>query len=479
MGFRAIPLLLPLLAVVSDALILLPPETPGVNDTALIIVQGADVYPEQYRALGLAIQSATSISLWVAIPEGFVGNYPNPVQLPGLATDALAQLADAGMPVDAPVFLSGHSLGGIVVQGYAEEQADTLAGLLIFGSYLTDRPLATFPMPVLHLVGTLDGGQARPTRMSETYSELVALQAEDDSANLLKPVILLEAVNHAHFFSGEIPPTVAANDILSELDADEARVLIGARCAAFLAMKSGGADEASRRLLVDDYSATGEYLAPLYDLQEQEADSDDRSPWAEKAQRYMFNVLDESVTVDIQSYHIASLSELEHEHNQLNITGDLTADLSIFSSVEFPLDPVDAAPGPHASSELAVKMVSQELLAAKLPVGQFGDVRSCADVNQMTLAAAVEAAPPAAFERYQRRGLPVTYLEDHQAGAGPLWVQERLRLHYNEDGLEIQSVAIKTAPDSIFYGGSNYCKLLSPTRALEYVLIDSLKGTQP
>ena len=159
--------------------------------------------------------------------------------------------------------------------------------------------------------------------------------------------------------------------------------------------------------------------------------------------------------------------------------GDLSASLSIFSSVEHPLDPVDAAPGPHTSSELAVKMVSQELLAARLSGGQFGAVRSCADVNRMTLSAAAAAAPAAAAERYSRRGLPATFLEDHQAGAGPLWVQERLRLHYSDSGLEVQSVAIKTAPDSIFYGGSNYCKLLSPSRALEYVLIDSLKGTQP
>ena len=147
--------------------------------------------------------------------------------------------------------------------------------------------------------------------------------------------------------------------------------------------------------------------------------------------------------------------------------------------MEHPLDPVDASPGPHASSELAVKMVSQELVASKLPAGQFGDIRSCADVNRMTLEAAAAAAPETAQERYQRRGLPVTFLDDHMASAGPLWVQERLRLHYNDDGLEVQSVAIKTAPDSIFFGGSNYYKLLSPSRALEYVLIDSLKGTQP
>ena len=60
--------------------------------------------------------------------------------------------------------------------GFAVDQAASLSGLLIFGSYLSGNPLATFPLPVLHLVGTLDGGQARPTRMAQTYTELEQLQ---------------------------------------------------------------------------------------------------------------------------------------------------------------------------------------------------------------------------------------------------------------------------------------------------------------
>ena len=149
-------------------------------------------------------------------------------------------------------------------------------------------------------------------------------QAEDASANLLKPVILLEGVNHAHFFSGEIPPTVAANDILSELDADDARQMIAARCAAFLAVAQNVTEtEAAQQALRDDYGATGTFLAPLYELQRQEADGEE-SEWAERAQRYILNVLDESLAVDIQSYHIPELSELEHQHNQLNVTGKST-----------------------------------------------------------------------------------------------------------------------------------------------------------
>ena len=51
------PLLLLLVVVMmvttaANATILLPPPIVGVNDAALVIIQGADVYPEQYRELG-------------------------------------------------------------------------------------------------------------------------------------------------------------------------------------------------------------------------------------------------------------------------------------------------------------------------------------------------------------------------------------------------------------------------------------------
>ena len=117
---------------------------------------------------------------------------------------------------------------------------------------------------------------------------------------------------------------MAATDILSELDADDARQMIASRCAAFLAVVQNVTDtDAAQQTLRDDYGATGAFLAPLYELQRQEADGE-WSEWSEKAQRYMLNVLDESLTVDIQSYHMANLSVLEHQHNQLNVTGKLT-----------------------------------------------------------------------------------------------------------------------------------------------------------
>ncbi|KAF0299440.1 hypothetical protein FJT64_027814 [Amphibalanus amphitrite] len=127
--------------------IVIPPETPGDDAVAIVIVQGAYVYPEQYREFGLALQRASDAPLWVGIAEGFLDNFPNPLQINAKINKVLGEMSDAGMPDDAVIFLSGHSVGGVFIQ--SEIPTIPAVGLLLFGSYLT-TPLAEYPVPVMH-----------------------------------------------------------------------------------------------------------------------------------------------------------------------------------------------------------------------------------------------------------------------------------------------------------------------------------------
>jgi hypothetical protein len=58
--------------------------------------------------------------------------------------------------------MSGHSLGGIVLEAYIRDHAELSSGIILFGSYLADGFVGPddniFPVPVLTSVGTLDGG---------------------------------------------------------------------------------------------------------------------------------------------------------------------------------------------------------------------------------------------------------------------------------------------------------------------------------
>ena len=60
------------------------------------------------------------------------------------------------------VFMSGHSLGGIILETYIRDHPKLSSGIILFGSYLADGFVGPddnlFPVPALTVVGTLDGG---------------------------------------------------------------------------------------------------------------------------------------------------------------------------------------------------------------------------------------------------------------------------------------------------------------------------------
>jgi hypothetical protein len=61
------------------------------------------------------------------------------------------------------VYEAGHSLGGIVLETWAKDNADMSTGIILYGSYLANGfggngDTNVFPVPVLTAMGSLDGG---------------------------------------------------------------------------------------------------------------------------------------------------------------------------------------------------------------------------------------------------------------------------------------------------------------------------------
>merc|ERR1719433_490595 len=97
---------------------------------------------------------------------------------------------------------------------------------------------------------------------------------------------------------------------------------------------------------------------------------------------------------------------------------------------------------------------------------------------------AFEKALPQTRERFQRKGVKMVMGSDIQRGSGPTWAFNRLEFERVGDQLKVSSSAQKTQqtywkdtfgpiprppfiPDP---GCFHYCKLLSPARALEWML---------
>ena len=84
------------------------------------------------------------------------------------------------------------------------------------------------------------------------------------------------------------------------------------------------------------------------------------------------------------------------------------------------------------------------------------------------------------IQRFEARGRPICYKKDFTAtgNIGPLWVKETMKIKDDEENkcLEVASlVEGPTALKSHIFPGIHYCKLISPARIIDYMMIDSLK----
>merc|ERR1711871_567100 len=80
--------------------------------------------------------------------------------------------------------------------------------------------------------------------------------------------------------------------------------------------------------------------------------------------------------------------------------------------------------------------------------------------------------------RYRAKGRPVCYGKDKKAflNIGPLFVKGTIDAKDNGTCLVVSALELGPQPlDSRIFPGVHYCKVLSPARAVDYIMTDSLK----
>ena len=95
-----------------------PPELAMGAEVGLILIPGAQIPGERYSPLAQQIQAqlADKAKVWVGVTKSFLGNFPNPLEISGAINDCLSQAAAGGL--GGPVYMAGHSLGGIMLETY-------------------------------------------------------------------------------------------------------------------------------------------------------------------------------------------------------------------------------------------------------------------------------------------------------------------------------------------------------------------------
>jgi len=83
-----------------------------------------------------------------------------------------------------------------------------------------------------------------------------------------------------------------------------------------------------------------------------------------------------------------------------------------------------------------------------------------------------EGIPPSVLERFEKYGQNITFLEDIESSSEFEWNEASLAVKNTTAGWTVQSHKLLTAPKE--EAGMLYCKLMSPARILEFIMVDSL-----
>merc|ERR1719460_1778831 len=270
------------LCVSADLIVQKPLSTKTGDQKLLVIINGAYVENTNYAELGQAIQKASPLKLWVAIPS-FLLNCPNPGEIKSKITGAVSEVKSqgfSGINSTSDVFVAGHSLGGIFSQTVVH--GGGYAGLILFGSYLTTLngySLRTFKYPVLTLAGELDG-LTRITRIGQEFKAMEDRIAADGHDALYKfPVFALPGQSHSQFCSNVNVTSFGNKDLMPEVSWDVAHAAIAEAVTNFLTLVFTPGDTSARAYVDARYNYTSNLLSGWFTAQAEE------SSWCAAAQQ--------------------------------------------------------------------------------------------------------------------------------------------------------------------------------------------------
>lgn len=218
-------------AAAAAKLITIEPTVSHGTDIAVIMIQGALCDHAGYTDLMEEVQAQGAKMgqrIWIGIPS-FAANSPDPVTIGGKVSGAVEELKSMGFTGDN-VVLAGHSLGGVMAQGYTLDHADTIKAQVLMGSVLTRNRRSInkegysefdYATPTMAINGTKDG-LLRISRTAESYWHTNVNVSPAQYTGF--PTIAFEGISHAQFLneSANIPKNVSNHDLVPDVTYAEA-----------------------------------------------------------------------------------------------------------------------------------------------------------------------------------------------------------------------------------------------------------------
>lgn len=515
----------------NDIALVIPPKMTTGKQVGIMMLSGAAIANTAYQPMLEAIQESAAsrgLSLFVGAPW-YAGNVPNPVDLAQRLQDVQNRMQTAGLATDAPMFYAAHSLGTVFIQDHVKSLGSKAAGQILMGGFLQRKylvPEVDYSVPTLTLAGELDG-LARVTRMAESFYHQ---RGRDDL-----PVVVLSGSNHMQFASGAPPSNVRKNDLAAEISEASAHAAIAEAAADFIVLHAASSDASqtanAQKGAAARQKATSDFMAPIIAAYELEGSRrfnmpnqvggygektcskglcSSNSPWAPEAQKLISTPPVESAKLKLKvtnSYVLLSGSPVTGQDFHLPTISNSSGEVEIITysqcywndQIHEILDDFDTGFIFTSAQEIGTKLASRQC-TANVGLGQDVDFSVdapdfCAQTNQLAYEWALAHAPAASAARFKDKGIPFVMGADKPVGGGPWWLDGKLEFkQITQDGntvMQVSSVVAKTEqdywknhfgpiPKPSFLpdpGCYHYCKLLSPARAMEWLLVDGIRPT--
>ena len=509
------PALKCLLSQTEQTIILAPPEdkvSDGQKATAVILIPGCQLQPAQYKEMATKIQEQSDQAVWISIPKVFM-DAPNPVMLPNVVRNAMTQLQDAGY-AGSQAFIGGHSLGGVFLSDIVNEKEglkkDEVLGFIRLGAFQQRDDDSENDFPQLTLCGDLDG-MVRTSRIAEDFHHNIIAKGDTEETRLFHSTVLVKGMNHFAFLSGKAPFMKQFRDLETEISVSHASSEVSSAIAEFIDTHHRSRSKA--KSLLNRVERTHQYIEPMLEAMELEGSYHINTPsfedegkadaefnlgskWAVAAQQSVAPELPNGLEyetvknefhrcwfadplAEVPFYHPTVERKPHSNYVQMNTVSELVYD---------PADGIfDGGFFSNAPSEIRCKFNSAEsiLRAAGIEESEATDsVNVASRINANTIEWALSKVPEEVRRRYLERGVQLMAGNDVEKTSGPAWIWSTLKFRAGTDeaGRDVRFLDSPTMNTSIDHpiphaGGKMYCKLLSPSKALDWIYTDSLRSS--
>jgi hypothetical protein len=458
--------------------VIIEPDSYNSSQALLIIAPTKGSAPEDYEQLAKRLQLQSSFSLWIGIIN-FTENLPSAHKFAPAVKSIIKQVNEKiSTPlINKQIFIAAHGHGGFSAIKYSANSR--FGGLILLASYLPEKEtslahrLPNFPIPVLTLGGDLDGIIKLPL-LSREFSKFQILRGENKNRSTKrKPVIVLRGLNHHSFSNGRSDP----NDIHPESYINSSHSDISSTVDSFMVVNTAdwaGFSNSTINSKLNHITNRISYTEDLVNGYIVSLSSDQHL--CALAQKYSsgYNYFLWKKTT-ISSYHHKKESTFSKKKPILTIK-DLEVLLDIHYYVKPLINKNDLPVPNYSSTSVWCKMVNQDTLRQIHDIHPSTEERNCNDINQNTMDLAKSLLTYHQLKRFNNTGKSIFHEQDINLSTNSSWNSTPLKILKSTRGITVTSPTLRTNIDDPNHPGVKYCKLLTVSYALEWMLTDALKN---